>query len=565
MKTGAILLKLSLFIALSAKTTADRQHDVVMYVDRLAQDLQKQLRVGVFNCWIVHFADDSTFSTMHDELVYYLSANYMSLMQVKQRGKYTSLSQDPSLAIIILSNSAIDSNDNNLLYWLAHIPYEATTIVLFEHNTTTMEPLSIGNHLNLMTLWNVILIPTNIDAVYTFHYVPMRVIHFTGYPDPAVLFYDRLSTLQTRYILTGFKKDLYTMTPCETVPGEDLALFQLFADTINMRLFVQQFACDENESLVACSAKYTHVDFFMNRFTSWNYSKYNVNHLTMQQVAIATPKGRLLTIWEILLQPFQESVWWSILAICIAFELMEIVFPTLFSNSLISLALFGFEKYQLRFTKPPEKVTASALIMMFFLLKCAYEAKLITYITETPRNPGASSIQELHDRNITVYHKHFDTMHLNKLDGLLENYVGDSIAFEGLTIVDNRIALSIEMLFNEVDGYYSSLYQLLDENVFEMVPFYAFQPKSQIRQPFIEYHQRVFEVGLPLHWHSEMLRCYRYHVNLVKLRAHRMQAKHLIQEDKFKPLVLFFGLQWVVEVGVFIAEVIAGRLLKCRR
>uniref|UniRef100_A0A182YM70 Ionotropic glutamate receptor C-terminal domain-containing protein n=1 Tax=Anopheles stephensi TaxID=30069 RepID=A0A182YM70_ANOST len=425
---------------------------------------------------------------MQDKLAYYLSANYMSLMQVKQRGEYTSPLQDPSLAIIILGNNTIAYS-----YWLARIPFEATRIVLLERNSDLMQPWIIAHNLAMMMLWNVILIPTNIDAVYTFHYGPLRMLNFTGYPDPALLFYDRLSTLQIRQIRAAFKKDVYTRTLCEAIPGEDLALFQLFADTINMRLYVEEFQCDEAESLVVCSAKYTHVDMVINRFFYQFYNKFSASCMMMEQIAIATPKGRLLTIWEILLQPFQVSVWWSILAICIAFELLEIVFPTLFSNSLISLALFGFEKYQLRFTKSPEKVTASALIMMFFLLKCAYEAKLITYITETPRNPGASSIQALHDRNITVYHKHFDTMHLNKLDGLMENFGGDSIVFQGYTFVDNRIAFIIEMMFNEVDNGRSIPYKILDENVLDILAFYTFQPKSPAQQPFVKYQQRVFE------------------------------------------------------------------------
>ncbi|XP_050078402.1 uncharacterized protein LOC126565278 [Anopheles maculipalpis] len=500
---------------------------------------------------------------MQSELAYRLSANYMSLMQVKHRGEYKAAIQDPSLAVIILGNNTIDNNDSNFLYWLARTPFESTTIVLYEHDATKMQLLRIGNYLAMMKLWNVILIPINIDAVYTFHYGPLRVLSHTGYPESKELFYDRLATIQIRQLTSAFTKTPFTRTPCETIPGEDLAMFELFADTINMQLIVEEFNC-VNETLLKCCSRYPDVDFLINRFFYQMYNKYSVNYMVMAQIAIATPKGRFLTIWEILVQPFQQSVWWIMLAICLGFEVLEIVIPTMFSNSLVSLALFGFEKFQLRFTKPTEKVTASALIMLFFLLKCAYEAKLTSYITETPREPGASSIRELHDRNITIYHKNFNITHMKKLEGLLANYEGNEVVFDGSTYADNRIIFSIEMMFNEIKGFYGIPYKILDETVFEMLPFFTFQPKSPIRQPFVKYQQKVFEVGLPLHWRGEMLRCYRHHIHLIKSKVHQHQTVNLIQIDKLKPLLTFFSVQWLYAIGVFIVEMIVGKVFKHR-
>ncbi|XP_050078391.1 uncharacterized protein LOC126565267 [Anopheles maculipalpis] len=565
MTTSVNLRQTLLCIGIVVQALAARQNEVVNFVTQLALDLQKQQFVGVFNCWILHFADDSTYSTIQSELAYRLSANYISLMQVKHRGEYKTAIQDPSLAVIILGNNTIDNNDSNFLYWLARTPFESTTIVLYEHDATKMQLLRIGNYLAMMKLWNVILIPINIDAVYTFHYGPLRVLSHTGYPESKELFYDRLATLQTRYVRTALTQKIYTRTLCNTIPGEDLALFKLFADTINMQLIVEEFNCGRNETLLKCCSRYPNVDFLINRFFYEEYNKYSVSCMMMEQIAIATPKGRFLTIWEILVQPFQQSVWWIMLAICLGFEVLEIVIPTMFSNSLVSLALFGFEKFQLRFTKPTEKVTASALIMLFFLMTCAYEAKLISYITETPREPGASSIRELHDRNITVHHKNFNITHLKKLEGLLANSEKNFVVFDGLTIVDNRITLSIEMIHNEIDGVNNIPYKILDETVFEIMAFFTFQPKSPAQKPFVKYQQRVFEVGLPLHWRKEMLRCYRHHATLIRLKAHRKLTEHLIQIDKLKPLLTFFGIQWAIEVGFFIVEVIVGRYFTINR
>ncbi|XP_053667603.1 uncharacterized protein LOC128717953 [Anopheles marshallii] len=456
------------------------------------------------------------------------------------------------MVVILLGNKTFAYNEYNIQQWVANIPFECKTIVLFERSPNAKQLMEIGHYLATKVLWNVVLIATNIDAVYAFHYAPLRILNYTGYPDSDVLFFDRLKTLQTRQLYAAYRKDAYTETGCENIPGEDLTLFQTFADTLNLDLHSEAVRCTKNETPIVCFSRYTDKDFLINRLFFDYYIKFTVACMQMEQITIATPKGRLLTIWEILLQPLQKPVWWLIIAICIGFNLLEIVRPAWFSNNLVSLALFGFEKRQLRFTGCTEKMTTTALIVLFFLLKCAYEAKLISYITETPRDPGAFSIEALHNRNITVYQKHFNATHFNKLEGLLATYDGNSIAFDGLTLMDNRIALSIGMIVNEIEGI---PYNILEENVYEMLPFYIFQPKLFVRQSFLKYQHRVFEAGLALHWRQQMVSCYRSRVNILKLKTQAKQARNVVQGTNLKPLVMFFSVQWVIAIVVFVVEV----------
>uniref|UniRef100_A0A182MT52 Ionotropic glutamate receptor C-terminal domain-containing protein n=1 Tax=Anopheles culicifacies TaxID=139723 RepID=A0A182MT52_9DIPT len=483
--------------------TADRQQDVIQYVISLAQDEQKEQRVGVFTCWLLQLANSLTFTAMQSELASRLSSNYINLLQMNHHGRHVSSVQEPNMVFILLGNRTLAYNDYNTHLWIAHIPIERKTIVLFELATDTTQALEIGQLLLALGVWNVILIATNTDAMFAFQYGPLRILNFTGYPVSSMLFFDRLQTLENRDLKAAYRKDIHTRTPCLHVPGEDLRLFKLFADTVNLGLHVEEMQCQQNESIVQCSSRYMDKDFLMNRFFCENYNKFTVNCMQMEQIGIATPSGRLLTIWEILLLPFQQSVWWIIIAIFVGFQLLEIIVPTLFDNSLVSLALFGFEKRKLRFTGRSEIVIATALIVMFFLLKCAYEAKLISYITKTPRYPGALTIRELRERNITVYHEHFNTTQMNKLEGLLVNLYGETVAFEGATILENTIALNIEMLLNGIEGLYDTPYNILEEIVFEMLPFYSFHPKSPIREPFLQFYQRAFEAGLPLHWEQQ--------------------------------------------------------------
>ncbi|XP_052902528.1 uncharacterized protein LOC128310031 [Anopheles moucheti] len=463
------------------------------------------------------------------------------------------------MVVILLGNNTFVYNEYNLHQWLAHIPFECKTIVLFERDSDAKQPMEMGHYLASVVLWNVILIATNIDAVYAFHYGPLRILNYTGYPDSDVLFFDRLKTLQTRQLKSAYIKDVRTETGCEDIPGEDLTLFQTFADTLNLKLHAENIQCTKNETRSMCISRFSDRDLLINRFFFEDYNKYTVACMQMEQIAIATPKGRLLTIWEILLQPLQQPVWWLLIAICIGFNLLEIVMPGWFSNSLVSLALFGFEKRQLRFTGSTEKMIATALIVLFFLLKCAYEAKLISYITETPRDSGAQSIEALHNRNITVYQKHFNTTHFNKLEGLLATYDGDFIAFDGSTIADNRIVLNFEMMIKDMEGI---PYNILEENVFEMLPFYTFQPKLPVRQSFLKYQHAVFEAGLSLHWRQDMFSCYVSRANVLKLQTQAKQSKNVIDADNLKPLVMFFSVQWILAIVVFVAEVIVWRRLR---
>uniref|UniRef100_A0A182VS71 Uncharacterized protein n=1 Tax=Anopheles minimus TaxID=112268 RepID=A0A182VS71_9DIPT len=456
---------------------ADRQEDVVQYVNRLVQDEQRDLHVGVFTCWLLQFTNSSSFATLQSGLASRISAHYIGLLQMNHQGKYVPASQEPNMALILLGSEIITHSDYNpITQWLPHLPIECKTIVLFERTSDTEQVLHIGQYLAMMGVWNVVLIATNIDALYVFHYGPVRVLNYTGYPESSVLFFDRLQSLETRNLNAAYTKDIRLVTPCQNTPAEDFRLFKLFADTVNLQLYTEEMQCHRNESPVLCG------------------------------------------------------------------------------SSLVGLALFGFEKRLLRFTARSEIVTASALIAMFFLLKCAYEAKLISFITKTPRYPGALSVQELRERNITVYHKNFNTTHMNKLEGMLDVYDGDAIAFEGLTILDNIMVLNIEMLVNDVEDFDETPYNILEEIVFEALPFYSFQPKSPIRKPFLNYHLRVFEAGLPLHWEQETYGCYIAHANNLKLKRPRKPKENFIHEDKLKPLVLFFSVQWVLAVAVFVAE-----------
>uniref|UniRef100_A0A182SDS6 Ionotropic glutamate receptor C-terminal domain-containing protein n=1 Tax=Anopheles maculatus TaxID=74869 RepID=A0A182SDS6_9DIPT len=402
--------------------------------------------------------------------------------------------------------------------------------------------------------------------MYTFHYAPFRISTHSDFPGYNELFFDRLQTLQTKRLDAVYVSDYYTAMFCDNLPGEDLSLFLMFAETLQFAVNFREMQCNLNETMGHCLSRCTNGDFIINRLYVTQYSKYMVSRAAMEQLAIATPKGRLLTVWEILLKPFQQSAWTMMLVLLATCQLVQLLAPTLFVNNILSLALFGFEKRELHLTKFAEKLTASALIILFFQLKCAYEAKLVSYITDTPRVPDALSIEDLRTRNITVHYGKLNLDHVEQLSGMIAPYHGDRLVFDGVTLLDNREILMMEKLFSDNIDSYAMPYSILSDNVYEILPFYMFGLKSLLLKRFHTYQQRLFESGMQLHWRQQHLNCFLLHI----VRMHHISGantgvKAAIRYDHLKPLVLFFLAQWIIATMIFVVELIVGRYSAYKR
>ncbi|XP_041787318.1 uncharacterized protein LOC121602627 [Anopheles merus] len=208
-----------------------------------------------------------------------------------------------------------------------------------------------------------------------------------------------------------------------------------------------------------------------------------------------------------------------------------------------------------------EKITACALIVLFFQLKCAYEAKLVSYITEAPRVPDAKSVEDLRERNITVHYKSINITLLHKLHGMVKFYDKDNFAFDGITLVENRAALKMEKLFADKMKGYGMQYTLLGENVYEAIPFYLFGAKSLLARRFQKYQQRVFEAGMQQHWRREYYNCFLWYINSGKHQYDIYDGSSaIISYRHLKPLMLFFLAQWAIEIIVFGIEVLVEAL-----
>uniref|UniRef100_A0A182MV13 Ionotropic glutamate receptor L-glutamate and glycine-binding domain-containing protein n=1 Tax=Anopheles culicifacies TaxID=139723 RepID=A0A182MV13_9DIPT len=474
---------------------ADREEDVTAYLSHLTYVLQKQ-HSGVFNCWLLEFYNNSTKSSMLNSVSHRLYGQYVSVLQADHQFSYQPTLREPNM-VIILWGKQEDSNIFESFYasqWVLNIPSDCPTVVLFVTSNHSAHPRLIGAYLEARMVFYFALIAINEDAIFTFRYGPMRITTHTGFPKHHELFFDRLHTMQIKHFTAAYMKDFYTLSFCDRLLGEDMALFVLFAQMQQLVLDVLEVSCSSTETLGHCLSPYHGIHLFVNRVFLMQYNKYAVSSSTMAQIAIATPKGRLLTVWEMLLKPFQTSAWATILAVLVVVQLIQLCAPTLFTNNMLALALFGFERRKLRLTKYVEKMTATALIIFFFQLKCAYEAKLVSYLTETPRLPDALSIEDLRDRNITVHYRSIPIHNVDKLAGMVAKYDSDRFVYDGITLLANREALVAEKFFaDNVEGY-GMPYTILPDNVFEILPFYVFSAKSLLRKRFHKYQQQDFFV-----------------------------------------------------------------------
>ncbi|EDO63962.1 AGAP006691-PA [Anopheles gambiae str. PEST] len=567
MSSRKIVLVSLILTFYSVHTLPKRQAGIVDYLAHMAAALQMQ-HFGVFNCWLLQFSNGTNLSPLLTSIVQRLSNEHISLVQADHSGRHIPTHQEPNMVIMLWGNEQQMLDQFYINQWLWEIPSDCRTIVLFELDASGASslPWQIGEYFESLMLYYVACIAINKNALFSFHYQPLRIVSHSCFPDLSELFFDRLQTIQNKQFAAGYMKDHYTAMYCGQMYGEDTALFLLFVDRLGLTLQLQEVLCDGFESLVSCVARYNGIHFLLNRLYFTQYNKHVISASAMEQFTIATPKGRLLTVWEILLKPFHHSAWGLILGILVTLQLINQLKPTLFSNNLLALALFGFEKHQLRLTKRVEKATAFALIVLFFQLKCAYEAKLVSYIAEPPRLPDAASIEDLRERNIIVHSRKINIMEDDKLNGIVEFYDGVHFKFDGLTLLENRVALVLEKLFaDSVEGH-GMLYTILQENVYETLPFYALGAKSLLRRRFQTFQQHVFEAGMQQHLRQKQASCLIWYiVKSKKIPGAFDGSSAVIRFDHLKPLMLFFLGQWVLEVMVFMIEMLVERYKRSRR
>ncbi|EDS41933.1 conserved hypothetical protein [Culex quinquefasciatus] len=196
----------------------------------------------------------------------------------------------------------------------------------------------------------------------------------------------------------------------------------LLEDTIQRlggRTRLHRISCENEISVTDCYNK----SFFYNATTMYDFGvmrmtrshvrnehfTYSIIPITM---AVAAPTGLKLTSFEVFVIPFKIELWVSLfvmIAICIA---MMRLFPKQFHNDLILLPICGFERRQFHQVSSLEKATLVTLIIVYYILFNAYEAKIIAFMTNFPYASDPHTLHDLLQSNVTIqnFDAGFETM-----------------------------------------------------------------------------------------------------------------------------------------------------------
>ncbi|XP_058120430.1 uncharacterized protein LOC131284935 [Anopheles ziemanni] len=499
-----VYIKLFLLAALVTKGQSldvVKTKQVTEYVRNITLAVNEGYR-GTVVCWILQFSLSSTSSLVQNSLAQDLFlGEEMVLLQADLSTEYEPTYLTPTVVVIVMEHLDEIVTYRILEAWLLAIPYHSIVLILFKANDLSQVPL-VAKTLFSHGILNVIMIAYNVDAVYTFDYNPVRPTLHAGFPTVEKVLYDRLFTLGPTEVDAVYVENVYTFES-GNVSGEDIMLFKLFFEWLGIRCNVIKLICSLSEPLVNCLPRVRSI-ILMPRLFYANHSTRMVDGIEMVKLAILAPRGAPISISSMVLKPFSPGVWIALLALCLLSCLGHHAVPNLLQNNLFSLALFGFEKRNLRFTGRCEKLFAVAMIILLFQLKCAYETFVISYGIERPTEPDPRTIRDLKERNIPLFINNltFDLEAFNlPLDGVQLKFgiVGE---LNRLSILSFRYELELLAVdianFDPTNG--KQRLDFLEQTFPERLAVFEFEMKSIYQHHFAKFRRTVFEAGLQQRW-----------------------------------------------------------------
>uniref|UniRef100_A0A2C9GUN3 Ionotropic glutamate receptor C-terminal domain-containing protein n=1 Tax=Anopheles culicifacies TaxID=139723 RepID=A0A2C9GUN3_9DIPT len=450
-----------------------------------------------------------------------------------------------------------DVDVKNIETWLDAIPVVCYVILLFKHTYTDLV-VPIANTFEAHAVVNLVMIAVNENFIYTFHNTPPQAIRHTGYPSPESILYDRLSALKLGEISAAYIQDVYTDPFADTIYGEDIQLFKLFFKKLGMSFTVKETQCELNDSYMQCLNNQRDVVIYVNRFMPLWYSSLLIDSIEMYKYALFVPSGRLLTIMEIFLLPFNIGVWILLGILCVLFYLLHHFVPTLFQNNLFLLALFGWERRSLFLSEQCEKLFGIALIVLVFQLTCVYETVIISSMINRPAKRSPDSIYEFLATNVEVLYnsKQIDIERFNiNVHGMDLRSASSYAGLADKAYLGNFISLALlsQDVIN-IDHFTGRpRHVMLKEFVWESLAFYYFRKRSIFADRFAQFRRRVFEAGFQRHWRQELLM---HLARKQQLAYHSMinREENVMKLDKMTPVLKMLFIAWGASVSVFFIE-----------
>lgn len=491
--------------------------EAITYTSSIIKNLADKYS-GTFDCWFYNILTKSPQEPIVDVLI---AEPQLSLVPklMMTISKPTQITRHPELVVIYCDDYRASSSHmwNILIGHAFHAPTKFIAIYQEEH----------GYEVNIMhqmfstaKLHNVIYIRTPKLAVSYELMHTKKVFNRTG----AVSF-DQLFVDQTRD-LAGYTVHVSVIN---ILPSTDLSTrrkgiraewIRNTAAAINASCEFFKIDCDRMDA--ACEQR----AFVLNQTKLYDMNldasifSELVPHFMYSMIPncllIVVPRGDKLPILQLFIIPFSYEVWIMLVVVLTICVILMIFLPDWFKNDLILLPICGFERRTLHDSSTVEKILVMSLTVFAFLLSCAYEAKIMALLSESPYEPDPKTFEDLVRKNITVYLHTNDSyifqdnpklQQVFKFKPEILKYVGECGPGFGYAVTANywRHAMMDPKNYDPRTG--RSRFAVLERYTMGgAVMFHFVGIRNPLREKFQETENTFLEAGLFTYWAEDYAR-----------------------------------------------------------
>lgn len=429
-----------------------------------------------------------------------------------------------------------------------------------------------------VSLWSVVHAANLILTACKFHHMVtigtghFQIVRFgsksTEHVHPGNLFQDRLRDLEgfSLQYSVRFSTHVTIITPNGPI-GPDVKWIQETARHLNgtTRYVPNPCSQDDKKLIDLCYIKFTLKEKIIITLDRLSYiglrpkDYRTLFSVTPSSDGVVVPTGRQLNVVELFLKPFSWTAWMWLIVVLAAMEAVRFKMPDVLRNDPILLAICGIERYDLHHAGRWEKISYISLIIAFFVMTSAYEAKIIAFMTDPPSTGSIQSFEKLSQSGLKV--KANLGTHPNLVNDSIIGplMVNSSIDMDGVNAYYTNQETANVFLTLPVNFDFKSnsfRYVLLPATLKMVVTHYVLRRRSQFLE-VLDWTQRVFfESGLRDHWQIEVLMKHLHPTKHWKL-AERDDptGDGLLGIHDLAPAWIALGVGLSICVCVFVAEI----------
>nr|NP_001345617.1 ionotropic receptor 137 precursor [Aedes aegypti] len=282
----------------------------------------------------------------------------------------------------------------------------------------------------------------------------------------------------------------------------------------------------------------------------------------------AIPLSRAINVLEMFFWPFSSAAWIVLGLIAISLELLNMLYPSLFSNDPTLLVICGFERHSLHTADVKEKLLFLSLIIFFFLMTNAYETRIISFMIEKPSIHKIRTLQELIESGLRLAAEkvskialfndpRFSGMLLDISNHSVDNLDGINAFYGPSSYMEDRIRMPVNYDYKRR----RPAYYILDETNGMAVCLYWLPLYDSLMEMFYYTERIFFEAGLLTKWTRDDSRNFSsYQVRLLRRRdLNFADFQDRLGFDDMLPAWIAIGVGLVAGWLVFVGELILFR------